>query len=128
MSGPRFAVIPPGSRRGSAGSRSDARPTIHSSIRQRTFVGRPNRCAAPPERRRLRGAGAGVALLDLTHERPLSAMLRHTVIGLAALALAAGAATLHAQYFGRNKVEYEEFKFAVLKTEHFDVYFYPVER
>ncbi|MFQ6037211.1 MAG: peptidase MA family metallohydrolase [Candidatus Aminicenantales bacterium] len=30
-----------------------------------------------------------------------------------------------AQYFGRNKVQYETFDFKVLKTEHFDVYFYP---
>lgn len=33
-----------------------------------------------------------------------------------------------AQYFGRNKVQYHEFKFEVLKTEHFDIYFYPSER
>src|SRR5438045_2520912 len=30
-------------------------------------------------------------------------------------------------YFGRNKVQYQEFNFRVLKTEHFDVYFYPEE-
>src|SRR3954469_25846977 len=38
-------------------------------------------------------------------------------------------ATTHAQggYFGRNKVQYREFKFQVLKTEHFDIYFYPEE-
>ena len=35
---------------------------------------------------------------------------------------------LHAQYFGRNKVQYHSFNFDVLKTEHFDVYFYPAER
>src|SRR4051812_23677814 len=34
----------------------------------------------------------------------------------------------HAQYFGRNKVQYKDFKFEVLKTEHFDIYFYPEER
>ncbi|HKY20826.1 MAG TPA: BamA/TamA family outer membrane protein [Vicinamibacterales bacterium] len=33
-----------------------------------------------------------------------------------------------AQYFGRNKVQYKEFKFEVLKTEHFDIYFYEEER
>lgn len=33
-----------------------------------------------------------------------------------------------AQYFGRNKVQYESFDFQVLETEHFDVYFYPEER
>ncbi|MBI2186443.1 MAG: hypothetical protein HYU37_04885 [Acidobacteria bacterium] len=30
-----------------------------------------------------------------------------------------------AQYFGQNKVQYHTFKFEVLKTEHFDIYFYP---
>ena len=28
-------------------------------------------------------------------------------------------------YFGRNKVQYTEFKWHVLKTEHFDIYYYP---
>jgi Tol biopolymer transport system component len=30
-------------------------------------------------------------------------------------------------YFGRNKVQYRDFDFRVLKTEHFDIYFYPEE-
>src|SRR5262245_56522733 len=33
-----------------------------------------------------------------------------------------------AQYFGRNKVQYRNFDFQVLKTDHFDIYFYPSER
>ena len=33
-----------------------------------------------------------------------------------------------AQYFGRNKVQYESFHFQVLRTDHFDVYFYPEEQ
>ena len=33
----------------------------------------------------------------------------------------------NAQYFGRNKVQYEKFDFKVLNTEHFDIYFYPEE-
>jgi hypothetical protein len=32
-----------------------------------------------------------------------------------------------AQYFGRNKVQYENFDFRILKTPQFDVYFYPEE-
>jgi Tol biopolymer transport system component len=32
-----------------------------------------------------------------------------------------------AQYFGQNKVQYRTFKFEVLKTEHFDIHFYPEE-
>jgi Tol biopolymer transport system component len=35
---------------------------------------------------------------------------------------------LDAQYFGRNKVQYETFDFQVMKTEHFDIYFYPENR
>ena len=35
------------------------------------------------------------------------------------------ASPLNAQYFGRNKVQYESFDFKVMKTEHFDIYFYP---
>ncbi len=31
-------------------------------------------------------------------------------------------------YFGRNKVQYESFDFQVLKTDHFDLYFYEEER
>ena len=33
-----------------------------------------------------------------------------------------------AQYFGRNKVQYRTFDFQVLKTEHFDIYYYPSEQ
>jgi hypothetical protein len=32
-----------------------------------------------------------------------------------------------AQYFGRNKVRWEDFDWRVLKTEHFDIYHYPEE-
>jgi Tol biopolymer transport system component len=37
--------------------------------------------------------------------------------------------TVHAQggYFGRNKVQYQDFDFKVLKTEHFDIYYYAEE-
>jgi surface antigen Omp85-like protein/WD40 repeat protein len=60
-------------------------------------------------------------------------MLRTQSIRLAAAALAfaiiCGVGTpASAQYFGRNKVQYRTFDFEVLKTEHFDIYFYPSER
>lgn len=50
--------------------------------------------------------------------------------GLAGLlaALLLSTAPAAAQYFGRNKVQYDDFDFRVLPTEHFDVYFYPEER
>ncbi len=44
-----------------------------------------------------------------------------------ALALVVTVATspASAQYFGRNKVQYKDLDFEVLKTEHFDIYYYP---
>jgi Tol biopolymer transport system component len=33
-----------------------------------------------------------------------------------------------AQYFGRNAVQWERLKFEVLKTEHFDIHYYPEEK
>ena len=42
-------------------------------------------------------------------------------VSLAALLLPLPA---EAQYFGRNKVPWESFDFKVLKTEHFDIYYY----
>ena len=39
-----------------------------------------------------------------------------------------GALPAAAQYFGQNKVQYRNFDFQVLKTEHFDVYFYSREK
>ena len=35
---------------------------------------------------------------------------------------------INAQYFGRNKVQYETFDFKIMHTEHFDIYFYPEKR
>jgi Tol biopolymer transport system component len=42
-------------------------------------------------------------------------------------ALAVSTAPASAQYFGQNKVQYRTFDFQVLKTEHFDIYYYPEE-
>jgi Tol biopolymer transport system component len=43
----------------------------------------------------------------------------------ATVALAVGPA--EAQYFGRNKVQYEKFDFHVMETDHYDIHFYPAE-
>lgn len=32
-----------------------------------------------------------------------------------------------AQYFGQNKVRYKKLEFKILKTQHFDIYYYPEE-
>ena len=56
-------------------------------------------------------------------------MGRMVAMGMGALLLLAGTAMpANAQYFGRNKVQYESFDFQVLRTEHFDIYHYPEER
>jgi hypothetical protein len=44
------------------------------------------------------------------------------------LAAILAAAPASGQYFGRNKVQYKDLKFQVLKTEHFDIYCYPEEK
>jgi hypothetical protein len=46
---------------------------------------------------------------------------------LACLTLAVGVSAAQAQYFGRNKVQYRGFTFSILKTAHFDLYYYPEE-
>lgn len=46
---------------------------------------------------------------------------------LAALAVAFLPDPGAAQYFGRNKVQYDDFDFRILRTEHFDVHYYPEE-
>ncbi len=43
----------------------------------------------------------------------------------AALAFAFLTRPLEAQYFGRNKVQYQKFDYQIIKTQHFDVYYYP---
>ncbi|HID31944.1 MAG TPA: biopolymer transporter Tol, partial [bacterium (Candidatus Stahlbacteria)] len=34
---------------------------------------------------------------------------------------------LFSQYFGQNKIQYRDFDFSILKSEHFQIYFYPGE-
>jgi hypothetical protein len=50
---------------------------------------------------------------------------RGLVAVLLALAMLGVSTPAAAQYFGRNKVQYRTFDFKVLKTPHFDIYFYP---
>ena len=51
--------------------------------------------------------------------------VRNTLLSIAVLFLISPAA--EAQYFGRNKVQWENFKFKTLRTEHFDIYYYDQE-
>ena len=43
-------------------------------------------------------------------------------------ALVGAATPAAAQYFGQNKVQYEQFDFRTFETDRFDIYFYPEER
>jgi Tol biopolymer transport system component len=58
---------------------------------------------------------------------PAHSALRLVPLVLVAALLAALAPAAQAQYFGRNKVQYDDFDFRVLETEHFDIYYYPEE-
>ena len=55
---------------------------------------------------------------------------RSLLLWSAAIAVALGpaASSASAQYFGRNKVNYEAFEWEIIRTEHFDLYFYEEER
>jgi hypothetical protein len=50
-----------------------------------------------------------------------------TPLLLALVLVLASGVPAAAQYFGQNKVQYRTFDFQVLKTEHFDIHFYPEE-
>src|SRR5262245_59317455 len=75
---------------------------------------------------RLPSRGIGYAAGDALRCEALMT-LRNVVILLAVI-ICGSASTAHAQYFGQNKVQYEQFKFKVKATEHFDIYYYPEEQ
>ncbi|MCB0277017.1 MAG: PD40 domain-containing protein [Calditrichaeota bacterium] len=56
-----------------------------------------------------------------------NAFARQPVWVLMCLILLSGSSTVLSQwfYFGRNKVQYTDFKWKILKTDHFDIYYYP---
>src|SRR2546429_3213133 len=54
-------------------------------------------------------------------------MTTTTRLSLLLGALSLFALPVRAQYFGRNAVQYETFHFKILKTQHFDIYFYDRE-
>jgi len=47
---------------------------------------------------------------------------------LSSLILLSGTELFAQYYFGRNKIQYDDFEWKILKTTHFDVYFYPEMR
>jgi len=46
---------------------------------------------------------------------------------LVAIVAAGAPPMVEAQYFGRNKVQYQTFDFRVMSTEHYDLHYYPAE-
>ena len=54
-------------------------------------------------------------------------MLFRTIAAVLVFAALPGLASAQGGYFGRNKVQYETFDFQVVKTEHFDIYYYREE-
>ena len=55
--------------------------------------------------------------------RPTSPVVLALLLGLGAASVLAPPA--HGQYFGRNKVQYENFEWQILNTPHFEIFFYP---
>ena len=54
---------------------------------------------------------------------PVASLFAFVLAGLALL----GVPDARAQYFGQNKVQYDQFDFRSLETEHFVFHFYPEE-
>src|ERR1700730_3733689 len=87
----------------------------------------------PPESWRDFGCGwPGVCYSKANHTRSpfMREIFRHPLtLLLTVLTILLVTTTAQGQdYFGRNKVQYKDFKFEVMKTDHFDIYFYPEER
>jgi len=60
--------------------------------------------------------------------RSRRSLLRRLALATVPAAVLLSAPAAHAQqYFGQNQVQYEQFEWKVMKTEHFDVHFYPSE-
>src|SRR5438552_15722782 len=53
--------------------------------------------------------------------------MRKSALLFSIFSLALLARSARAQYFGKNKVQWEHFDFKILKTEHFDIYYYDRE-
>lgn len=58
---------------------------------------------------------------------PAMRWLRWLIVALVAVGMSVPAGPAEAQYFGRNKVQYDDFDFRFLETDHFQIYYYPEE-
>src|SRR5436190_8897900 len=59
---------------------------------------------------------------------PSSRFAVRAVAAASVAALVSVPSVARAQYFGQNKVQYKTFDFKVMKTRHFDIYYYPEEQ
>jgi len=57
----------------------------------------------------------------------MKTVARLAVISLLAILAQPAVTSAQGGYFGQNKVQYKNFDFKVLKTDHFDIYYYPEE-
>src|SRR5436305_10434886 len=78
-------------------------------------------------------SGSEAELIGASSHGACLALIRGTMRARTLLVAAAAlgllvASPASAQYFGRNKVQYKKLDFQILKTEHFDIYYYPDER
>ena len=51
--------------------------------------------------------------------------IRFPIFLITFLALTLSSLFAQGFYFGRNKIQYNDFDWHILKTEHFDIYYYP---
>ncbi|RPJ71675.1 MAG: hypothetical protein EHM24_11565, partial [Acidobacteria bacterium] len=112
-----------------------ATPAAASGWSRSASIGSPSTCSSRGSVRTSRRRPPGRAFSTGTQNAsppwrggiPMAA--GHMCRAVLAVALAATfASPAGAQYFGRNKVQYKTFDFQVLRTQHFDIYFYPEER
>jgi hypothetical protein len=61
------------------------------------------------------------------HHDPRYLMTRRFGVAFVLLLLLVVSLPVQAQYFGRNKVQWEQFHFKTLQTPHFDIYYYDQE-
>ncbi len=59
-------------------------------------------------------------------QRPVARFLK-TILAVLILGVMVIPTPSQAQYFGRNKVQYDDFEFQTFKTDHFEFYLYPEE-
>jgi Tol biopolymer transport system component len=90
-------------------------------VRHLQFPRWPGRGAARPGLPALRGNTVEVCMSGFfSFRRPVFALALFAFCGLSVPAAA--------QYFGQNKVQYRSFDFQIMRTDHFDIYFYESER